>query len=122
MKKLKRFINCFLLPLLIILNINSYLFAIQNEQNIQELIDKANSGDTLFLKNGIYEATPKTIIEKICGNCVEPLTDVKATVGFHIKDKAITIYGENSDSTILITNAGYGILFENKDVSLPVDK
>ncbi len=77
------------------------------------MIDNANSGDTLFLKNGTYEATPKPIIEKICGNCMEPLTDVQATVGFHINDKALTIFGENPDSTILITNAGYGILFEN---------
>ncbi|MCK4357570.1 MAG: right-handed parallel beta-helix repeat-containing protein [Candidatus Cloacimonetes bacterium] len=113
MKKLNPLINYTLLSLLIILNLNCLLFAIQHEQNLQTLIDNTNSGDTLFLKNGIYEATPKSIIEKICGNCVEPLTDVQATVGFYIKGKSIKIYGENPDSTILITNAGYGILFEN---------
>ena len=99
--------------LFILFNLYFFLFAISSDLNLQILIEKANTDDTLFLKNGIYEATPITIIEKICGNCIDPLTDVQATVGFYINNKTITIYGENPDSTILITNSGYGILFEN---------
>lgn len=87
-------------------------FQVVNE-NLQMAIDEADPGDTLLLKIGRYEAIPRPYRESICGNCGEPLTEVNATVGFHIKGKPLIIIGENRDSTVLATNAGYGILFEN---------
>jgi hypothetical protein len=80
---------------------------------LQTSIDNARAGDTLLLKIGRYEATPKPYREAICGNCVAPLTEVNATVGFHIKGKPLVIIGEDQDSTLLVTNGGYGILLEN---------
>jgi hypothetical protein len=74
--------------------------------------------DTLFLAKGAYEAAPKAFVEPICGNCVEPLTPVQATVGFHIEGKPLVILGEDPDSTILITNAGYGVFFDGSDGSM----
>jgi parallel beta-helix repeat protein len=80
--------------------------------SLQTAIESASSGDTLFLTQGLYEATPRPYSEPICGNCVEPLTEVKATVGLHICEKDLVIVGESRDSTVIVTNAGYGILFE----------
>jgi hypothetical protein len=78
----------------------------------QTAIENAGAGDTLLLKVGRYEAIPKPYREAICGNCVDPLTEVNATVGFHIQGKPLVIIGEDRDSTVLVTNGGYGILFE----------
>jgi len=104
--------ECFIL-LFFVFFFNITIYAQKEIYNLQELIENTPSDTTLFLKNRIYKTEPKEIIEDICGNCINPLTIVQATVGFYIKDKSITIFGENPDSTILITNAGYGILFEN---------
>jgi hypothetical protein len=85
---------------------------------LQETIDKSRNGDVILIKPGRYEATPKPYVEKICGNCENPITDVKATVGFHVKEKTLVIIGQDKDSTILITNSGYGVLLENSYGSL----
>lgn len=81
-------------------------------------LDNALSGDTIVLKRGRYEAKAKPLTENICGNCEDPHTVVEATVGFHIKGKSLVIKGEARDSTFLVTNAGYGILFEESYGSL----
>ena len=81
-------------------------------RTLQDAIAIAEAGDTLLLRRGIYSATPKPYREPICGNCTEPRTEVEATVGFHIEGKPLAIIGEDRDSTLLVTNAGYGILFE----------
>lgn len=82
-------------------------------QSLQELIDKAADGDTVYLKAGIYEAVPSELIEEFCGNCLEHKTGVAGTKGFYIKDKSLHIVGEEREKVILKTNAGYGVLFEN---------
>lgn len=76
------------------------------------ILKHAQNGDTILLENGMYEAKQEPFIETICGNCEDPNTPVEATVGFHIKGKSLIIAGEERDSTVLVTNAGYGILFE----------
>jgi parallel beta-helix repeat protein len=85
--------------------------------DLQAAIDSASPMDTLLIARGLYEAHPKTYTESICGNCVEPVTRVEATVGFHIKDKPLVLIGKDRDSTVLVTNAGYGILFEGSSGS-----
>jgi parallel beta-helix repeat protein len=75
-------------------------------------LDNAGNGDTIMLQKGTYEARQQPFTEAVCGNCENPSTVVEATVGFHIKGKALIIKGEARDSTVLVTNAGYGILFE----------
>jgi hypothetical protein len=87
-------------------------------KNLQIIIQHATNGDTIFLKKGRYIAEAKSYRERICGNCEEPITEVEATVGFHIEDKSLAIIGENKESTLLVTNAGYGILFEESYGSL----
>ncbi len=81
-------------------------------RSLETAIDSASDGSMILLLSGIYEAEPSEYIESECGNCEEHLTQVAATVGFHIVGKTLTVRGVNRDSCILITNAGYGVLFE----------
>lgn len=85
--------------------------------DLQAAIDSADSGDTLVLAAGVYEAEPRLYVEQVCGNCEEPLTEVRATAGFHVKDKTLCIMGQDQEATVLVTNAGYGVLFERSDGS-----
>lgn len=82
-------------------------------QSLEEAIDSAMPGDMIFLMPGIYSADAEAYTDSLCGNCLEHRTIVNATVGFHIKDKQLTIEGYDRDSVRLMTNAGYGILFED---------
>lgn len=81
-------------------------------RSLETAIDSAVDGSIIQLSAGIYEAEPEEYIEAECGNCEEHLTNVNATAGFHIRDKVLTIRGVDRDSCVLITNAGYGVLFE----------
>lgn len=81
-------------------------------RSLETAIDSASNGSVIQLSAGVYEADPARYDEAECGNCEVHLTPVTATAGFHIRDKALTIRGANRDSCILMTNAGYGLLFE----------
>ncbi len=104
--------------MMIFLMLFNGFISVMPDMNLDSIFIIAKAEDTIFIKNGIYNAIAEKYIEKICGNCIEPLTEVKTTVGFHIKDKKFVIVGENRDSTILFTNAGYGLFFENCDVTI----
>jgi hypothetical protein len=81
--------------------------------DLQASIDIASPGDTLYLAPGVYEAESQPYLESVCGNCVQPVTSVEATVGFRISGKPLVITGRDADSTILVTNAGYGVFFKD---------
>ncbi|MEO0184933.1 MAG: right-handed parallel beta-helix repeat-containing protein [candidate division WOR-3 bacterium] len=98
--------------LILLILLNDFIVAMP-EMNLDSVFMGAKTKDTVFIKKGVFSARAEPYIEKICGNCVEPLTEVKTTTGFHIKGKSLVIIGEKRDSTILITNAGYGLLFED---------
>ncbi|UCB51580.1 MAG: CapA family protein [Candidatus Zixiibacteriota bacterium] len=87
-------------------------------RDLQAAIDSASDGDRLLLMPGTYEAHPDFYPEELCGNCEEHRTYVKATRGFLVKGKALEIVGSGIDSTILITKAGYGVLFEHSRGSI----
>jgi hypothetical protein len=80
--------------------------------DLQAAIDAAGPMDTLRLARGTYEATPEAFEESICGNCVDPATPVRATAGFRVHGKPLVIIGEDAESTVLKTNAGYGVFFD----------
>lgn len=92
-------------------------FIVTPDMDLDSIFNLAEQNDTIFIKKGFYYARPEPYIEKICGNCLEPLTSASTTVGFCIKGKRLIIIGEHRDSTTLITNAGYGILFDSSDGS-----
>jgi parallel beta-helix repeat protein len=86
--------------------------------NLQSAIDNAADGDTLHIRPGRYSAEPDTFTEALCGNCENHQTEVKASRGFYIHDKALSLVGLERDSVVLVTNAGYGVFFENSQGSL----
>jgi len=81
-------------------------------RSLEDAIAYAPEGAYVLVSPGVYKATPEPYREAECGNCEEALTDVHATSGFVISEKAITIRGTARDSCILVTNAGYGVLFD----------
>jgi poly-gamma-glutamate synthesis protein (capsule biosynthesis protein) len=82
-------------------------------RDLQTAIDSAGELDRILILPGTYQAHRDSYSEELCGNCEQHRTHVEATRGFLIKDKAIEIIGSGVDSTILVTKAGYGVLFEN---------
>jgi parallel beta-helix repeat protein len=86
---------------------------VRKGESLQTAIDISISGDTIKIGEGEFRARPSTFIEDQCGNCTEQNMSVTATRGFIIEGKSIVIIGENPFQTKLITNAGYGVMFNN---------
>ncbi len=82
-------------------------------RNLQFAIDHAVDGDVLRLAPGTYTAEPRVFVENLCGNCEEHRTDVEVTVGFVIRGLALHLIGSGAGETVLETNAGYGVYFED---------
>jgi len=82
-------------------------------RDLQNAIDFAKDGDEILIMPGTYEAHPDSYPEELCGNCEKHKTYVKASRGFLIKDKALELVDSGMDETVLVTKAGYGILFDH---------
>jgi len=80
-------------------------------QNLQTAIDSAKTGDEIIIGPGTYTAKPLPYIEDLCGNCLDARTRVTASRGFIVEGKAVAIKGVDPDSVVLVTGAGYGVLF-----------
>jgi parallel beta-helix repeat protein len=89
--------------------------------NLQYAIDRASDGDALQIAAGQYVAAPAPFLEDLCGNCLEHRTSVQATRGFLIEGKALRIQGTGAEKTVLVTGAGYGVLFLNSRGSVIED-
>jgi parallel beta-helix repeat protein len=81
-------------------------------RDLQRAIDAARDGDVLSILPGTYEATPVEYLDRLCGNCEQHRTEVRATRGFLVDGKAVHLVGSGRAATTLVTNAGYGLLFE----------
>jgi hypothetical protein len=79
--------------------------------DLQAVIDRAASGDTILIGPGVFRAKPVPFLEDLCGNCQDHRTQVEASVGFLVAGKALTIVGAGAERTVLETSAGYGVLF-----------
>jgi len=90
-------------------------------RDLQSAIEKASDRDVLVLLPGVYEAAPVEYVEELCGNCQEHRTEVRATRGFLVQDKGLHIVGSGPAVTTLVTNAGYGLLFERSSGSCVSD-
>ncbi len=86
---------------------------VERGSDLQSVIDFASDGDTLILGAKVFEARADTMVESLCGNCEQARTNVTATVGFVIRNKALVLIGVDRDATRLVTGAGYGVYFEN---------
>ncbi len=80
-------------------------------RDLQSALSNSADGDTVLIKPGKYISQSYAFPETLCGNCENHMTPVKASRGFLIENKGLTIIGAGVDSTVLITNAGYGVLF-----------
>ena len=93
-----------------------------NEDNfyneLQQGLDQAGDGDTVIIAPGTFQATSVAFTETLCGNCEKHVTRVQASHGFLVENKGLCIVGSGPDSSILVTNAGYGMLFVNSTGSL----
>lgn len=92
--------------------------SVERGSDLQSVINFAQDGDTLILGPKIFSAKAHTFLDTLCGNCQIAKTSVNATVGFEIKNKSITIIGRHRQNTQLVTNAGYGVYFENSPNSV----
>ncbi|MBU0509130.1 right-handed parallel beta-helix repeat-containing protein [bacterium] len=88
------------------------------EGDLQEAINLAVDGDTLILPAGRYVARAATFVEATCGNCAEHQTRVQATRGFVIDAKGLVLRGRSAEKTVLVTQAGYGLLLLNSQGSV----
>lgn len=92
----------------------SKVLSVERGSNLQSVIDYASSGDTIILgASKTFEARPTAFRDPLCGNCGDPKDGAKATYGFIIKGKTLTIVGTDRATSRLQTNAGYGVYFEN---------
>ena len=89
------------------------LLKIGQNDDLQLIIERAADGDTLSISTGRFIAKAVEFIESTCGNCQTHLSRVNATRGFAIENKKLTICGSGADSTILVTQAGYGLLLHH---------
>ncbi len=71
---------------------------------------------TLFrFAPGHYRLESKVYDEALCGNCEDPATAVKASVGLRIAGRGIVLEADPTQvgDVVIHTNAGYGLLFED---------
>ena len=87
-------------------------------RDLRTAIDRSENGDTVRLGPGTYSAEPGAFIEHLCGNCEDHRTTVEATVGFVVFGKALRIEGDGMGKSVLETNAGYGLYFEDSPGSV----
>lgn len=86
---------------------------VERGSDLQAVIDHANNGDTLYLGAKRFEAHRSPFIDPLCGNCEDPRTESKTSRGFVVRKKGLVIVGAGRDETVLVTNAGYGVYFED---------
>ncbi|MEA2030404.1 MAG: right-handed parallel beta-helix repeat-containing protein, partial [candidate division Zixibacteria bacterium] len=109
-----KFISVFgLVVFLIVATVSSATLTVQSGSGLQSIINHAQSGDTLVLATGNFLSNPMLFNDSLCGNCDDPQTLIKATVGFVIHGKSLVIRGADRNSTMLVTNAGYGLYIED---------
>jgi len=86
---------------------------VERGSDLQSVINYARDGDTLVLGMKTFDAAPTEFVDSLCGNCLEPQTEVAASYGFIIKGKSMVIIGQDRYQTRLVTKAGYGVYIED---------
>ncbi|MFQ5498071.1 MAG: right-handed parallel beta-helix repeat-containing protein [Candidatus Zixiibacteriota bacterium] len=92
------------------------VYTVDRGSDLQAAINYAADGDTLIIGNKDFQAKATEFVDPLCGNCLDPSTEVKASYGFVVKGKALVLIGNKRSR--LITNAGYGLYFENSNGSV----
>lgn len=71
------------------------------------------AGVVLRLAPGEYRLVPQPEVEPSCGNCLDPETPVPFTLGLRVSGRGVRIEGGPGGTTVLRTNSGYGLLFQD---------
>ena len=103
---------------LIVIRLPAVTLTVERGSDLQSVIDFASDGDTIILAAKTFEATPRNFTDQLCGNCEIHQTEIPATLGFIVRDKALVIVGKSREESQLVTKAGYGIYFENSHGSM----
>lgn len=93
-------------------------FTVERGNALQSTIDQATTGDTIIIGEKTIQASPVLFTDPLCGNCQNPKDGANASIGFTIRNKSLVIVGKDRAKSRLITNAGYGIYFENSPNSI----
>ena len=88
-------------------------FTVERGSDLQAVIDYAGDGDTIIAGPKTFTSNTIYFTDSLCGNCAEHKTDVKASYGFIVRDKSLSIIGTDRKETELVTNASYGMFFVN---------
>src|SRR3990170_3764905 len=67
--------------------------------NLQDAIEAAKDNALIMIESGTYSAVSNEFIDPMCGNCLDPATEVHATTGFRIVGKSLTIVGSGMSET-----------------------
>ncbi|NIM19987.1 MAG: hypothetical protein GTO51_07040 [Candidatus Latescibacteria bacterium] len=62
---------------------------------------------------GQYHLVPFESVDSTCGNCEDPETFVRITVGLQISGERVQIRGPEKSSAVIHTHAGYGLFFKD---------
>jgi len=92
-------------------------------RDLQYAIEQAPESGVVHIAAGTYTATPQPYADPGCGNCsdIDFPKGSEATRGFYVHNKAVQLKGAGAKDTVLVTGAGYGLLFENAGVSTVAD-
>ena len=111
-------LSSLLVLLLVTVSSNGATLTVERGTDFQAVIDFASSGDTIILSPKVYDAAPIAFTDSLCGNCLDPRTEVAASYGFIIKNKSLVILGQDRKKSILLTKGGYGVYFVNSPNSI----
>ncbi|MBU8933415.1 MAG: right-handed parallel beta-helix repeat-containing protein [candidate division Zixibacteria bacterium] len=99
--------------LLVVQSAIAATLTVKRGSDLQSVINYARNGDTLLLAAKEFSSRPSPFEDSLCGNCPDPQTVVRASVGFVIRGKSLVIRGADRTGTKLITGAGYGLYIED---------
>ncbi|MFH0777699.1 MAG: right-handed parallel beta-helix repeat-containing protein [Candidatus Eisenbacteria bacterium] len=85
--------------------------------DLQRIVAEAPDSSIIFVE-GHHWLKPQAYTEDTCGNCENPATKVTATAGLVVSGRWKWLVGASPDKSVIHTNAGYGIVFENCEACL----
>lgn len=80
---------------------------------LERVTHAIHAGAEIHLAPGHYRLAPVAFTDSTCGNCQDPDEDVPATYGLRISGDRVRLVGDDADSVVIETNAGYGVLFDD---------
>ncbi len=87
-------------------------FSAGRDWPLQRLLDSLEGPALLEFTAGRFPLDPVDFSDSLCGNCEDPGTPAAATRGLLLTGRSLALRGASPDSTVFVTQAGYGLFFE----------